>query len=1142
MIRNHFFIFFKSLDKKYFIAFLIMMFVPLTSFIFLSSPTKSKTKKTPDIAELLSNIAQCGTNLNSSDQLNYTLAETISWTTVAPQPVGNAEGQGVVVNGKLYVFGGFDSKKGCCTPTSRAWVFDPVADTWAAIANMPAMNGTGHGGVTHSGFTTDGTDIYFASGYTSNGSGTGQIFGTKEAWRYNVSTNTYTKLPNMPVDISAGQLEYLNGQLHYIGGTNKARTIDLNTHYVLDLNNLGAGWKTLAPIANGRHHAASAVLNGKIYFIGGQHKHDGNLVTQADVECYDPATNKWTRVADLPRGRGHISQSCFALNGKIFVIGGEINHSDHVNDVTVYDPVTNQWEYWTPLPVSRASGISRPINGLIYYTSGSWQTTTFRGQVGGAVILPNTVRINTGGPVVGVGDVSWDACRTNACVYASAGFSSTKSNTITGFSAPISQRILQSEWTKSGGTAGSLAFTFRIPIQNGNYTVRLHFVELTKFSQGLRVFDVNIEGGSKELVNFDIYKEANGANKAIFRDFPVTVSDEEIAIDFIKQVENPKISAIEILPQLSPDTQPPSPPVLSLVSKTHQSVSLSWTNSTDNVGVTGYNIYQNNNLLTTISETSFTVNNLSPNTAYQFTVKAKDAAGNLSSASNTINVTTDDAPSSSFTLYEAEDHYVPIIDVGTNAISPTNGGNGSGQSNEMSVSLFDKGDKLRINFNISEAGQYILKVRLRSGNSSNSTGFWSNDVFSLNNSLINFTGDQSSVSNLLGAYGGAYFGTMNSNTLILGVGNRYLDIEATRGYLVVDYLEIEKIGGSSDTEAPSAPVLTLGSKTNTTVSLNWSGSSDNVGVTGYAVYKGAVLEAEVSANNYTVTGLAANTAYTFTVKAKDAAGNLSVASNTLNVTTDPNPVSSVVMYEAEEHYVVLTDVGSSDIGPVNGGNGTGQSNELSASLFDKGDKLRINFNISESGQYILRVRVRSGNSSNSTGFLNTYLYQIDGTSAGFTLDASSISSLLNSYGSAYFATVESDIQTLSIGNHFINIQVNRGSLAVDYMEVVRISSPSAKAGDLKLSTDKSKEKVEIKEIYPNPTVDNALTIRFSRGIEGKVGFSFVNYQGQVIANHQEQMEGQDKVELNVRSLNSGVYILMVQTENLVSKPLKIIKQ
>lgn len=89
-----------------------------------------------------------------------------------------------------------------------------------------------------------------------------------------------------------------------------------------------------------------------------------------------------------------------------------------------------------------------------------------------------------------------------------------------------------------------------------------------------------------------------------------------------------------------------------------------------------------------------------------------------------------------------------------------------------------------------------------------------------------------------------------------------------------------------DTQAPSAPSsLKASATTSSSVTLSWSASTDNVGVAGYDVYRGSTLAGSSSATSFTVSGLSASTAYTFSVKARDAAGNVSSASNTVSATT-----------------------------------------------------------------------------------------------------------------------------------------------------------------------------------------------------------------------------------------------------------------
>ncbi|MEX0314457.1 MAG: hypothetical protein AB3N18_09795 [Allomuricauda sp.] len=99
--------------------------------------------------------------------------------------------------------------------------------------------------------------------------------------------------------------------------------------------------------------------------------------------------------------------------------------------------------------------------------------------------------------------------------------------------------------------------------------------------------------------------------------------------------------------------------------------------------------------------------------------------------------------------------------------------------------------------------------------------------------------------------------------------------------------ELLNPSGGSDTQAPSAPTLTSTGHTGTTVDLFWSGAMDNVGVTGYKIFKDGVLEVTLNNfNTYQVTGLTANTTYGFTITALDAAGNESAQSTAVSVTTD----------------------------------------------------------------------------------------------------------------------------------------------------------------------------------------------------------------------------------------------------------------
>lgn len=103
-------------------------------------------------------------------------------------------------------------------------------------------------------------------------------------------------------------------------------------------------------------------------------------------------------------------------------------------------------------------------------------------------------------------------------------------------------------------------------------------------------------------------------------------------------------------------------------------------------------------------------------------------------------------------------------------------------------------------------------------------------------------------------------------------------------YRVIQF--IEYTGRPSDKTAPTAPTLIASSIDTTSVSLNWSGATDEFGVTDYIVYGNAISPFSVgNVLNRTIYGLAPGTSYTFYVKAKDEAGNLSADSNIVSVTT-----------------------------------------------------------------------------------------------------------------------------------------------------------------------------------------------------------------------------------------------------------------
>ena len=347
-----------------------------------------------------------------------------------------------------------------------------------------------------------------------------------------------------------------------------------------------------------------------------------------------------------------------------------------------------------------------------------------------------------------------------------------------------------------------------------------------------------------------------------------------------------------------PDTQAPTAPTLTSTGKTTNSVSLSWAGSTDNVGVTGYDVYNGSNNLntTSINGTTYTVSNLSANTTYNFTVKSKDAAGNTSIASNILSITTSAAPIvCSATGNILREVWLNIE--GTDIPSmPTSAPSSSGQ-----ISIFESPTEVADNY-LSRVRGYICPP---------TTGAYTFYIASDDNGeLWLSTNDNpankvkvASVSGWTSTREWTKYPSQKSVVINLNAGQKYY-IEALHkeggggdnlavGWDLPDGTQERPIPGSRlspsahDLQAPTSPTLAIVSKTSTSVSLSWTASSDNFGVNGYDVYNGSmkINTSAVTGTAFTANNLNVNTTYSFTVKAFDAAGNVSIPSNTVTATT-----------------------------------------------------------------------------------------------------------------------------------------------------------------------------------------------------------------------------------------------------------------
>ncbi len=297
---------------------------------------------------------------------------TITWQKVASSPVKRAESNGAVVNGKLYVLGGLYVENGKILAMNRSDVYDPATNQWTRIADCPEK-------VTHSGIVVVGDTIWLMGGYFGDHPGPGG----KKVLKYNTTTNTWSRGPDLPNSRGAGGAALVGNKIHFFGGMGFDRTWESSSHWVLDLNNQGAGWASKAALPNPRNHTAGAAINGYVYCIGGQYSQEENQVAQRDVHRYDTATDTWEKVAELPTVRSHVNASTFVMNGKIVILGGETGYDQPLRNVTLFDPLTNTTEEMSPLPEARSTSVAGVLpDGRIISATGNTPSPSAETYIG----------------------------------------------------------------------------------------------------------------------------------------------------------------------------------------------------------------------------------------------------------------------------------------------------------------------------------------------------------------------------------------------------------------------------------------------------------------------------------------------------------------------------------------------------------------------------------------------------------------------------------------------------------------------------------------------------------------------------------------------------------------------------------------
>ncbi len=298
----------------------------------------------------------------------------VSWAEAIPIATTLYESQGLVASGRFYIFGGYYNDQIQSSPSTYA--FDPARERWYNLAPMPEE-------ITHAGQALYGDKVYLTGGFLGDHPGPP----TDHVWVYDLSEDTWTAGPPLPERLGGGALVELGGRLHFFGGTVRDGgnyLYDSPRHWVLDVSAGATVWAEAAPMPEPRNHLGGVALGGKIYAIGGQRLGDEASGNQRYVHAYDPGSDIWQRLADLPKPLGHITSATFAYGGQIFVVGGVTQGLAKESAVIVYDPASDAWGRVRGMPGARSSTVAGLIAGEIVlstgYVGGQPLDTTWIGQ------------------------------------------------------------------------------------------------------------------------------------------------------------------------------------------------------------------------------------------------------------------------------------------------------------------------------------------------------------------------------------------------------------------------------------------------------------------------------------------------------------------------------------------------------------------------------------------------------------------------------------------------------------------------------------------------------------------------------------------------------------------------------------------
>ena len=258
--------------------------------------------------------------------------EVGEWRTLAALPVPRQQAAGAVFGGRIWLIGGLTGEAAAEATPSTA-TYDPAIDSWTTGPDLPAP-------IHHAAAAAYGDQLVALGGWTPEGANLTAVTSDKV---FALTGETWSELPPLNQPRAAAAAAVVGDKLVVVGGQDADGALVAETE-VFD----GESWSVAAPIPTPREHLAVAADDKYVYAVGGRELSSSE--NSAALERYDPATDEWTALPEMPTASGSFGAAF--VGEQLIAVGGE-DATSAVDAVQAYDPEAGVWSELPPMVTPR---------------------------------------------------------------------------------------------------------------------------------------------------------------------------------------------------------------------------------------------------------------------------------------------------------------------------------------------------------------------------------------------------------------------------------------------------------------------------------------------------------------------------------------------------------------------------------------------------------------------------------------------------------------------------------------------------------------------------------------------------------------------------------------------------------------------